>query len=387
MNLLAIVIANSIGIFLALSVLRISYMDRRSNDPDSRLLTALLVICFSCCLMEMLSFLVDGKASGFCAAMVWITNTWLFLGNPLFSTLWLLYVDYHLYKKEKRLTTIYKPHLILLAICWIAVLGNLFGHYLFDLDSHNAYFRKPASYSLYLVALLMIGNSIFVYYRYRRRHHVEIFFPIWIFLAPVLIGIVLQSLFYGLSLAWCCISMGLAALYMSIQTELAFRDPLTGLYNRNYLDRVLNTWTGHSGIMLDMDFFKEINDRFGHSVGDKALRETANLLREASPDDSIAFRFAGDEFILLLTTNREEALREVEEDIKKAVEKYNRSSGNPYGISLSMGHAVFDTKDKDAFMEAIDSAMYIEKRARHTSGMLKDRRHNRANHGDGSSDS
>ena len=74
MNILAIVIADSIGIFLALSVLNISYMDRRGNDPDSRLLTALLVISFSCCLMEMVSFLVDGKASGICVAMVWITN-------------------------------------------------------------------------------------------------------------------------------------------------------------------------------------------------------------------------------------------------------------------------------------------------------------------------
>ena len=170
--------------------------------------------------------------------------------------------------------------------------------------------------------------------------------------------------------------MGLAALYMSTQTELAHRDPLTGLYNRHYLDRVLNTWTGHSGIMLDLDFFKEINDRFGHSVGDEALRETANLLREASPDDSIAIRFAGDEFILLLTTNREEVIRDVEEDIRKAVEAFNRSSELPYAISLSMGHAVFDTRDKDAFMEAIDSAMYIEKKAKHTSGILKDRRHN-----------
>ena len=107
---------------------------------------------------------------------------------------------------------------------------------------------------------------------------------------------------------------------------------------------------------------------------DEALRETANLLREASPDDSIAFRFAGDEFILLLTTNREEAIREVEADIKKAVEAFNRSSGQTYEISLSMGHAVFETKDKDAFMEAIDSAMYIEKQAKHTSGILKDRR-------------
>ena len=128
--------------------------------------------------------------------------------------------------------------------------------------------------------------------------------------------------------------------------------------------------------MLDMDFFKEINDRFGHSVGDEVLRETANLLREASPDDSIVFRFAGDEFILLLTTNREEAIREAEEGIKKAVETFNRSSGRPYKISLSMGHAVFDTKDKDAFMEAIDSAMYVEKRARHASGVLRDRRRN-----------
>lgn len=376
MNLLAIVIADSIGVFLALSVLRISYMDRKGNDPDAKLLTALLVICCSCCLMDMVSFLADGKASSFCRALIWITNTWLYLGNPLFSTLWLLYVDYHLYKKEKRLTTIYKPHLILLAICWIAVLGNIFGHYLFDLDSQNAYYRQPASYSLYLTAILMIGNSAFVFYRYRRRHHVEFFFPIWIFLTPVLIGIALQSIFYGLSLAWCCISMGLAALYMSSQTELAFRDPLTGLYNRHYLDRVLNTWTGHSGIMLDMDFFKDINDRFGHSVGDEALRKTADLLREASPDDSIAFRFAGDEFILLLTTNGEEAIREVEEEIRKAVEAFNRSSGQPYAISLSMGHAVFDSNDKDAFMEAIDSAMYNDKRAKHTSGMLKDRRHN-----------
>ena len=376
MNILAIVIANSVSIFLALSVLSISYMGRKGNDPDSRLLTALLLICGSCCLMDMISFLVDGKASGLCGAMVWITNTWLYLGNPLFATLWLLYVDYHLYKKEKRLTTIYRPHLIVLAICWIAVLGNIFGHYLFDLDAQNTYFRQPASYSLYVVPLVMIGNSAFEYYHYRRRHHVNIFFPIWIFLTPVLIGMVLQSLFYGLSLAWCCTSLGLAALYMSTQTELAFRDPLTGLYNRHYLDRVLNTWTGHSGIMVDMDFFKEINDRFGHSVGDGALRETAYLLREASPDDSIAIRFAGDEFILLLTTNREEAIRGVEEDIKRAVEAFNRSSGLPYTISLSMGHAVFDTKDKDAFMEAIDSAMYIEKKAKHASGELRDRRHN-----------
>ena len=204
----------------------------------------------------------------------------------------------------------------------------------------------------------------------------EIFFPIWIFLTPVLIGIVFQSMFYGLSLAWCCTSIGLGALYMSTQTELAYRDPLTGLYNRHFLDRVLSTWTGRSGIMMDMDYFKDINDRFGHSAGDEALRETATLLLEVAPEGSIATRFAGDEFILLLTTNMEEKIKEAEDRIRAAVETFNQTSGRPYTISLSMGHAVFDMKDKDGFMEAIDNAMYREKQARHASGELKDRRRN-----------
>ena len=377
MNLQSIVITNSIGIFLALSVLNISYIDRRGNDPDSKLLTVLLVTCYSCCLVEMISFLVDGRPSVFCKVLVWVTNTWLYLGNPFLSTMWVLYADYHLYRKVKRLATVYRPYLILLAISWIVVLGNLFGHYLFDLDEHNAYYRLPASYSLYIVTFIMIGRSIVEYYRYCRSHRVVIFFPIWVFLSPVLVGALLQSLFYGLSLAWCCTALGLAALYMSTQTELAYRDPLTGLHNRHYLDRILNIWTGHSGIMIDMDFFKEINDRFGHSVGDEALKETAGLLIEACPDDSIPIRFAGDEFVLLLTTNEEENIREIESDIRRAVAEFNQNSGHEYTISLSMGHAVFDSKDKDRFLEAIDNAMYAEKRAKHASGELRDRRKDR----------
>ena len=377
MNLQSIVITNSIGIFLALSVLNISYIDRRGNDPDSKLLTVLLVTCYSCCLVEMISFLVDGRPSVFCKVMVWVSNTWLYLGNPFLSTIWLLYVDYHLYRKVKRLAAVYRPYLILLGISWIVVLGNIFGHYLFNLDEHNAYYRLPASYSLYIVTFIMIGRSIVEYYRYRRSHRVVIFFPIWVFLSPVLVGALLQSLFYGLSLAWCCTSLGLAALYMSTQTELAYRDPLTGLHNRHYLDRILNIWTGHSGIMIDMDFFKEINDRFGHSVGDEALKETAGLLIEACPDDSIPIRFAGDEFVLLLTANEEAKIREVESDIRNAVAEFNQNSGHDYTLSLSMGHAVFDSKDKDRFLEAIDNAMYEEKRAKHASGELRDRRQSR----------
>ncbi len=377
MNLQSIVITNCIGIFLSLIVMYSSHMVRKGRDLDSRLLTALLISSCSCCLMEMISFLVDGHATTFCIVVSWISNTWIYIANPVVSTLWLLYTDYHLHRKAKRLTTTYRLHLILLAASIIVIIGNLFGQYLFTIDAQNVYARRPASYSIYFVTAFMLGSSIVEVIRYRRCHRNAIFFPIWAFLAPVFIGMVIQSLIYGISLGWCCTAIGLAALYMSMQNELAYRDSLTGLYNRQYLSYVLNSWNGHSGIMIDMDYFKEINDKFGHSVGDQALRDTAGILLEICPENSIVIRFAGDEFILLLTARQEILIQKVEEKLKNAVEDFNRTSDRPYKISLSMGHALFDQKDEDSFLDAIDTAMYKDKQARHASGELRERRRDR----------
>ena len=374
MNLQSIVITNCIGIFLTLIVIASSNMTRKGKDLDARLLTLLLLCSGSCCLMEMISFLADGRPSVICRVATWFTNTWIYMGNPLISTLWLLYTDHHLHRKPERLTRTYRIHLILLAASWIVIIGNLFGHYLFTIDEQNIYARLPASYFIYIVTFVMIISSVVEVIRYRRCHRAVIFFPMWTFLTPVLIGIVIQSLWYGISLAWCCTAIGLAALYMSMQNELAYKDSLTGLHNRQYLDKILNTWNGRSGIMVDMDYFKEINDRFGHSVGDRALKDTADLLVAASPDNSIVIRFAGDEFILLLSTGQEILIEKVEENIRKAVDEFNRTADRPYKISLSMGHALYEQKDEDSFLEAIDSAMYKDKRIRHASGELRDRR-------------
>ena len=374
MNLQSIVITNCIGIFLTLIVIASSNMTRKGKDLDSRLLTLLLLCSGSCCLMEMISFLADGRPSVICRVATWFTNTWIYMGNPLISTLWLLYTDHHLHRKPERLTRTYRLQLILLAASWIVIIGNLFGHYLFNIDEQNIYARLPASYFIYIVTFVMIISSVVEVIRYRRCHRAVIFFPMWTFLTPVLIGIVIQSLWYGISLAWCCSAIGLAALYMSMQNELAYKDSLTGLHNRQYLDKILNTWNGRSGIMVDMDYFKEINDRFGHSVGDRALKDTADLLVAASPDNSIVIRFAGDEFILLLSTGQEILIEKVEENIRKAVDEFNRTADRPYKISLSMGHALYEQKDEDSFLEAIDSAMYKDKRIRHASGELRDRR-------------
>ena len=377
MNLQSIVITNCIGFALAMLVLFSSHMVRKRKDLDSRMLTAMLVVLASCCLMEMISFLVDGRPSRAAMIASWVSNLWIYLANPTFAVLWLLYTDYHLHRKANRLTTVYGPHLVLLAVCWIVILGNLFGQYLFTISEDNVYARQPASYIFFVLPILIILNSVAEVHRYRRSHRKAIFFPIWIFLAPLLAGIILQTLIYGVSLAWCTTAIGLAALYMSMQNELAYRDALTGAYNRNYLDHALDSWAGRGGIMADLDYFKEINDRYGHSQGDEALRDVAKILTEASPEGSITIRFAGDEFILLLLTDREEEILETEKEILDTVAEFNRDNHRPYLVSLSLGHAVFTQPTADRFLEAMDHAMYRNKQKRHESGELLERRHDR----------
>src|SRR5581483_7699141 len=86
------------------------------------------------------------------------------------------------------------------------------------------------------------------------------------------------------------------------------RDPLTGLYNRRYLDesleleiaRAVRSDAPIAAIMLDIDFFKSFNDTFGHEAGDLVLKQVADILARSMRKGDIAGRFGGEEFLLLM---------------------------------------------------------------------------------------
>jgi diguanylate cyclase (GGDEF)-like protein len=151
--------------------------------------------------------------------------------------------------------------------------------------------------------------------------------------------------------------------------EEATHDPLTGLANRRlFYDRLhqavrhAHRYGGKVGILyVDLDRFKDINDRHGHHVGDAVLTEVAKRLTSSIRDSDSAARLGGDEFVVLLeeVQGREDCLAAAHK-IEQAVNADANFYGLDVRIDASVGHALYpdDGTDEDALIRAADAAMY-----------------------------
>lgn len=129
---------------------------------------------------------------------------------------------------------------------------------------------------------------------------------------------------------------------MEMATMKSLTDALTGLHNRDYLEKSLQALldSGHAGamFMIDLDNFKEINDTYGHIIGDKTLQIFAEVLKNYSRENDIICRLAGDEFVTFYPelTDREIAARKAADIIHLFSEKMN-SLGYGDVVSVSIG--------------------------------------------------
>jgi diguanylate cyclase (GGDEF)-like protein/putative nucleotidyltransferase with HDIG domain len=153
-------------------------------------------------------------------------------------------------------------------------------------------------------------------------------------------------------------------------------DPLTGMPNRRSLDRQLEAGLQqikHSGVVgtvvvLDLDRLKEINDTYGHDVGDRALRTVGNVLRATVRDNDVCARFGGDEFIVVLWDCQPEHEARRVADLQNAVaaHPFEPRPGVRVSLSISAGAARFpeDGTSFDELLAAGDERMYRDKALR-----------------------
>lgn len=160
----------------------------------------------------------------------------------------------------------------------------------------------------------------------------------------------------------------------SNQAKLVFIDEKTGLYNYRFFDDKLSELNNkkvnynqtHSMVFGDMDNLRDINNTYGHPVGDKAIITIAEVLKDCINENSYAIRFGGEEFILLLPECSKQIAMEIAEQARKKISDKSipLDSGEILKITMSFGVATYpeDADTTDKLVKAADLAVYAAKK-------------------------
>lgn len=338
----------------------------RLRNRESKLLIAMLATCFSCCLSDLLSFATDGGTGPYARELVIFTNTWLYISNFLCAFSWFVFLKERFQvevegfqKKTIQLTAIILP---------LMMFVNLFYPFVFTVDE-NAVYARQFGYWIYIcVNYSIIVNSLILYYKSYRQDGSIRFFPIWMYAVPIFIATLIQSLFYGVSIMAPSFAVAIAGAFSSLQNERVFRDNLTGLFNRSFLDYVLFLYSQDgrkaSGIMVSLCDFEKINVYFGHAVGDKALCQTAEILRESVGTWGSVLRYSGDEFIIMVDSQQDSNISNCVERLRMNFDRFNRDEGEDYKLNPAIGVWKHDgsAENVDYFLNGLKAAVKNEKR-------------------------
>ena len=365
MNLsFSVLTANIISILL-IGTLYLANRQKAEYDRDMRLLQQMMVTIGIANISDCCVYYLAGSSNIVIKVLVFLSGSGLFLGNVMIGYLWAKFIMVHMnipFSDIRR--NIYRTigfiSIVLLVI-------NIFYPLVFSV-SDGRYQRGFAYIIFLLFAAFYILDSLYLYVKRVKKNGSLKLFPVHIFLIPVILGVVIQAFFVEIAITWTSIAISVAGIMTALKNEIIFTDCLTGLYNREYLEflhkRACNKkdcWV--SGIMIDLNGFKQINDNYGHAEGDLALCIVADLLLKSFSEYGVVTRYAGDEFVIMLNTTDDQLIQKIIKSAKKNFVTENEKSDKPYQLSASMGYAITNLSNEtiDDFMNRIDEQMYQDK--------------------------
>lgn len=365
MNLsFSVLTANIISILL-IGTLYLANRQKAEYDRDMRLLQQMMVTIGIANISDCCVYYLTGSSNIVIKVLVFLSGSGLFLGNVMIGYLWAKFIMVHMnipFSDIRR--NIYRT-IGLISIVLLVI--NIFYPLVFSVSDGR--YQRGFAYIIFLIfAAFYILDSLYLYVKRVKKNGSLKLFPVHIFLIPVILGVVIQAFFVEIAITWTSIAISVAGIMTALKNEIIFTDCLTGLYNRVYLEflhkRACNKkdcWV--SGIMIDLNGFKQINDNYGHAEGDLALCIVADLLLKSFSEYGVVTRYAGDEFVIMLNTTDDQLIQKIIKSAKKNFVTENEKNDKPYQLSASMGYAITNLSNEtiDDFMNRIDEQMYQDK--------------------------
>lgn len=336
---------------------------------------ALLISCITTFLLDAAQACFSGSSLPSDISASYIFNTLYYGSLAANGYIWFLYAEI---EQDSRLVRTRKTRLICAIPCFLLVVlafSSPFTHVLFYIDDAGLYQRGPLhfvqliisySYLIFPGVQSYLGSLKSRNYDEHRRLLINSSY-----LIPTIVAGILQIAMSDLPTICAGATVSLFFIYISIQEDFVFIDPLTQVNNRRRLMRLLNARFNHARedgrafglIMLDLNQFKSINDVYGHIEGDNALIHVGCALRSLTGSGVRPFRYGGDEFVVLTEATSPEDMTQIAQNIQVALETESEAMKAPYTLSASIGWAVWTpaTASPQDLIDRADARLYENK--------------------------
>ncbi|MDO4517470.1 MAG: GGDEF domain-containing protein [Bacillota bacterium] len=301
-------------------------------------------------ILEVVTVVVDNRP----ASLRWVNIIANYLGFGLTPAV-PLFLSFALEKNRSA-----KPAILMEALYLLFLAMSFPFRLVFYVDQNNQYTREEF-FGIYILAycagiFFLLVSTVRVVRKYQNRSKNSVYLIVAFLIACTM----LQVIFPQIHVAWLCASL-LSILYFTYCNGMWQQlDGLTGLLNQSsYLNKTVSLAKNTTLIVFDVDDFKQINDNYGHLVGDQCLKEIADCMKKAYSKDGLCYRIGGDEFCVLLDADAD--TESCNERLRKELESRRQTlTILPY---VSVGSAPFTVGDNILTVkERADSTMYQMKR-------------------------
>lgn len=367
----------SINLFplIMLLVIYWNQRGRKVKTIDQKQFGILIVCTMGLMTVDIFSNGLNGATWQGGRTVLWITYIAHVILLVMVANVWLTYVCNRLRARE------YIKHYKgimwgIQCVCFVfAVLAvtTPWTHLLFSITAEGVYQRSQGYFLSYVVNIGVLLTSVLIaLYIYRKEpskeQRIEGLYKIGCSLF-VLVGFGVQTLLADWWVGGPCVAVAIMFVYINTQNRQITTDGLTGLNNRGEFDRHLKkkaeSATGEDWglLILDVDDFKLINDKLGHAVGDEALWQTADILRNIfGHGKTFLARYGGDEFAVIGNWRNHEEAQWAMEALEAQLRKFNEGTVTEYRLSFSVGHALWsEALDEEKLIEKADERMYEKK--------------------------
>ena len=301
----------------------------------------------------------------------------IFANDPVGYLVALLYIDsWTAGKKEKKekifYGIVYSYVLLNFVMVTISEIFHFGWFYFFagEIFYHGSFFVVRGLLNMVFCAVI----SLYIFLK-RQEIRTQYTSVIVVFPLIILFSGFLQVFIGGASYEYAGSVLACLLLFLKVQAHNIDDDYLTGLLNRRGFTHEFEYQCAHYRrdnpffvCLIDIDFFKEINDTYGHLAGDEALMHLSELLLATFGREAVIGRYGGDEFVVLAFEKDEEQAKKKLEELRNRCRVVNRDREYDYPLSISAGFAFYDPdtySDIEQFFREVDDRMYREKASHH----------------------